>query len=306
MFLLRYTYHGCTAVHGALLPGLLARHPVVRYTHDRLDDADDRDMRLGFDLDGTLADMQAALAREARTLFPNIDPSNLPHSTAPEAAPAAGGQESSDTPALDTASLTARQQRDLWSAVRARENFWETLDEIEPGALNRLFRLVRDRRWELIFLTSRPETAGDSAQAQSHRWLVAHGFPTPSVFVVHGSRGRIAAALNLDVLVDDRPENCLDVAIDSSARAILVWRDDEDKVPSSARQLGIGSVSSIAACLDILERVDDAKADAPGMVDRLKRLLGLKPKPARLRESPLFPDPPAEQRALPEGVASVR
>ncbi len=113
--------------------------------------------------------------------------------------------------------------------MRGRENFWETLDEIEPGALSRLYRLVCDRRWELIFLTSRPETAGDTAQAQSHRWLAAHGFPAPSVFVVHGSRGRIAAALNLDVLVDDRPENCLDVAIDSSARAILVWRGDEEQ-----------------------------------------------------------------------------
>jgi len=272
-------------------------------------------MRLGFDLDGTLADMQTALAREARSLFPEIDPATLPRSTAFAVQPE-GSAEGGQNPPADatgpapeapaTPGLTSRQQRELWRAVCARENFWETLDEIEPGALNRLFRLVRDRRWELIFLTSRPETAGDSAQAQSYRWLVAHGFPTPSVFVVHGSRGRIAAALNLDVLVDDRPENCLDVAIDSSARAILVWRGDEDKVPSSARQLGIGSVSSIAACLDILERVDDAKADAPGMVDRLKRLLGLKPKPARLRESALFPDPPAEQRALPEGVASVR
>ena len=60
----------------------------------------------------------------------------------------------------------------------------------------------------------------------------------------------------LDVLVDDRPENCLDVAIDSSARAILVWRGGEDKVPGSARQLGIGAVTSIAECLDILEALD--------------------------------------------------
>ena len=54
------------------------------------------------------------------------------------------------------------------------------------------------------------------------------------MFVVHASRGKIAAALQLDVIIDDRPENCLDVAIDSAARAILVWRSDEDKVPTSA------------------------------------------------------------------------
>src|SRR6185295_18989298 len=155
-----------------------------------------------------------------------------------------------------THSLMPRQQRELWKTVCARVNFWETLEEIEPGVLTRLFRLVQDRHWEVIFLTSRPESKGDTAQAQSHRWLVAHGFSSPSVFVVHGSRGKIAAAQALDVLVDDRPENCLDVAIDSSARAILVWRGDEGKVPGSARQLGIGSVGSIDESLNILSSLD--------------------------------------------------
>ena len=247
-------------------------------------------MRLGFDLDGTLADMQVALAREAGRVFPGVDPASLPRSPAPEAATDPTQRTEGVEPApLPTRALTARQQRTLWAAVCERENFWETLDEIEPGSLARLFRLVRDRRWEIIFLTSRPETAGDSAQTQSHRWLVAHGFSSPSVFVVHGSRGKIAAALNLDVLVDDRPENCLDVAIDSTARAILVWRGDEATIPDSARQLGIGAVSSIAECLDILERLDDAGSSQPGMVDRLKRLLGLKPRAARLQEA----SPPA-------------
>jgi hypothetical protein len=262
-------------------------------------------MRLGFDLDGTLADMQSALAREARVLFPSLDPASLPQSTADDTSAAPDASDPPDSTLPDPLHLTGRQQRELWNAVRARENFWETLDEIEPGVLARLFRLVRDRRWELIFLTSRPETAGDSAQAQSHRWLVAHGYPSPSVFVVHGSRGRIAAALNLDVLVDDRPENCLDVATDSTARAILVWRGDEDKVPASARQLGIGSVRSIAACLDILERVDDTQS-APGIVDRLKRLLGLKTKPARVSDSVKFQEATAEPSTLPESAASVR
>lgn len=252
-------------------------------------------MRLGFDLDGTLADLQAALAREAGALFPGIEPSSLPRSLSPTASSHGGDPETAEPGAetvaapaspetkFSTSALTARQQRALWNAVCARVNFWETLDEIEPGALSRLSRLATERRWEVIFLTSRPETAGDTAQMQSHRWLVAHGFESASVFVVHGSRGKIAAALALDVLVDDRPENCLDVAIDSTARPILVWRDDEGRVPGSARQLGIGSVQSIAECLDVLEVLDRPDTEGIGMFERLKRLLGLKPTPARLR-----------------------
>jgi hypothetical protein len=233
-------------------------------------------MRLGFDLDGTVADLQGALAREARRLFPGIDPETLPRSVSPEAHP---GEDRPDAPPEEPiftmSALSARQQKELWNAACARENFWEMLDEIEPGSLERLSRLARDRKWEIIFLTSRPETRGDTAQLQSHRWLTARGFALPSVFVVHGSRGKIASALQLDVLVDDRPENCLDVAIDSSARAILVWRGGEDKVPGSARQLGIGAVSSIGECLDILEAIEDSDGD--GLVDRFKRLLGLRP-----------------------------
>lgn len=244
-------------------------------------------MRLGFDLDGTLADMHSALAVEARRLFPTIDPDVLPNSVAPDepaAAPVGGAQEAKTEAAdeqISIGALSPRQQRELWNAVRAKENFWETLDEIEPGALARLYSLVQGHRWELIFLTSRPETRGATAQAQSHHWLVSHGYPAPSVFVVHGSRGKIAAALQLDVLVDDRPENCLDVAIDSSARAILLWRGEQNKVPASARQLGIGSVGTMRECLDILEELDRPDANQLGMIERLKRLLGLKPAAAR-------------------------
>jgi len=240
-------------------------------------------MRLGFDLDGTLADLQGALAREASALYPDLDRDSLPRSAS---VTDPGGDADTDDAVREPAharGLSKRQQREIWRAAAGREHFWETLDEIEPGALARLYRLTQSHRWEVIFLTSRPESSGDTAQAQSHRWLTAHGFSAPSVFVVHGSRGRIASALQLDVIVDDRPENCLDVAIDSAARAILIWRGEEDKVPGSARQLGIGAVSSIAQCLDILEELDRGGQEV-GMLERLKLLLGLKPRAARPQE----------------------
>jgi hypothetical protein len=93
------------------------------------------------------------------------------------------------------------------------------------------------------------------------------------------------------VLVDDRPENCLDIAIDSTARAILVWRGGEDTIPGSARQLGIGSVTSIAECLEILESIDRADQDV-SIVDRFKQLLGLK-RPSRRTQQKTSIDRPA-------------
>jgi hypothetical protein len=172
--------------------------------------------------------------------------------------------------------MTPRQQRRLWTHVESIENFWESLKEIEPGSIRRLARLASEHRWEVIFLTKRPHSAGATAQVQTQRWLSSQGFSLPSVYVVQGSRGRIAAALGLDVVIDDRPENCLDVVVDSMARAILVWRGDEKQLPPAARRLGIGVVSSVDQCLKVLAEVGTAAADKPGMMDRVMRLLGLK------------------------------
>src|SRR5205823_4190749 len=97
----------------------------------------------------------------------------------------------------------------------------------------------------------------------------------PSVYVVQGSRGRIAAALGLDIVVDDRPENCLDVVADSRARAILVWRNAETTIPVAATRLEIGVVQSVGECLDVLAQLGTPASEPAGLFERVKRLLGL-------------------------------
>jgi hypothetical protein len=242
-------------------------------------------LRIGFDLDGTLADMEGELIRQAEILFgqPMARPTDS-RAVIAEINPAFAGGAPSTAPAeaagdneppLLKLKLTKRQQRRLWGHVESIENFWQTLGECEPGIVERLGRLAGERRWEVIFLTKRPEGAGATAQLQTQLWLESRGFHLPSVYVVQGSRGRIAAALGLDVIVDDRPENCLDVAIESKARAILIWRDGAGQLPAAAQRLGIGVVKSVAECLDILAQ-NDSPSERPGMLNRVKRLLGLK------------------------------
>ena len=247
-------------------------------------------LRIAFDLDGVLADMEGELVRQAEALFgepmarklqeraaqaeqagndPVTKAAVLPPVTPAEEAAAVGA------PTLQHLSMTARQERRLWHHVQAREDFWETLEELEPGLIAQLAVLSTAHRWEVMFLTKRPETVGATAQVQTQRWLESKGFALPSVYVVQGSRGRIAAALGLDIVVDDRPENCLDVVVDSNARAILVWREDEKHLPSAARRLGIGVVTSVAECLDILSQLEAPAAAQPGVLDRVKRMLGL-------------------------------
>src|SRR5436190_16980659 len=214
-------------------------------------------LRIAFDMDGVLADMESALIEQAEILSAATrraaEPANEP--PAADGAASAGAPDVVE-PVAARLRMTPRQERRLWERVASIENFWQTLQEIEPGTVARLHALAMERRWEVIFLTKRPPTAGATAQIQTQRWLEARGFPLPSVYVVQRSRGKIAAALALDFVIDDRPENCLDVAVDSKARPILVWRDDETQLPDAVRRLGIGVVGTVGRCLDILAQVE--------------------------------------------------
>jgi hypothetical protein len=236
-------------------------------------------LRIAFDLDGVLADMDTALAREAEALFGDT----FARTTEPVTSGSDSGTDDSSSVSEETSPpptrlrLSPRQQRRLWRHVARLENFWESLDEIEEGSITRLAALSLDRRWEVIFLTRRPETIGWTSQVQTQRWLEARGFQRPSVFVVQGSRGRIAAALALDFVIDDTPENCLDVVVDSKARAVLVWRQPEQQLPAAARRLGIGVVKNVGECLNALAEADAAaNGQRPGVVGRVLELLGLK------------------------------
>jgi hypothetical protein len=230
-------------------------------------------LRIAFDIDGVVADMEGELVRQAKQLFGEVAGTL---GAAPSLQATDDDVPAQEPPAVESLNLTPRQQRKLWRHVESIENFWEQLEETEHGVIARLAALAADRRWETIFLTKRPRTAGATAQIQTQRWLQAKGYPLPSVYVVQGSRGRIAAALGVDIVVDDRPENCLDVVVDSKSRAILVWRADEQQLPPATRRLGIGVVGSTNACLDVLTQLEDANGADESIMSRVLRKLGLK------------------------------
>jgi len=227
-------------------------------------------LRVAFDLDGTLADMHVVLRKEAERLFAETElsasidqPGTVPGSK----------DEPESVQVMTELHLTGRQQTQLWEHVRTIDNFWTGLPEMEPGIVGRIARAMAARRWEVIFLTTRPLVAGETVQIQSQRWLEAHGFPLPSVFVVKRSRGSIAQALELDAVVDDRPENCLDVAIDSKAKPILIWPGEAEGVPPGTKRLGVRVVSSISEALDVLIKLDDMKNE-PAMVRSIRKFFG--------------------------------
>jgi hypothetical protein len=233
-------------------------------------------LRVGFDLDGTVADMYFALRREAIKLFGEEVLHTPPEASKPQEAGTEQTPKAEDDQtaglAIQELRLTARQQDQMWDHVKQIENFWTTLPELEPGIISRIAKAAHERRWEVIFLTTRPSTEGELVQLQSQRWLEAHGFQYPSVYVVHRSRGKIADALHLDAFVDDRPENCLDIAVESKAKVILVWHGNLNDVPAGAKRLGVRAVTTISEALSLLEQLDDIR-NGRGLLNTIKRVL---------------------------------
>ena len=217
--------------------------------------------RIAFDLDGVLADFGAAYGRVADSLFPEArgrptaadgsesreDRRRDVPSDAPEDAPA-----DQPVPARERRSSARRRNR-VWKAIRSTPDFWLTLDPIDPDVVRRLHERAVDGRWELFFVTQRPATAGDTVQRQTQRWLAEQGFELPSVIVHEASRGALAAALELDALVDDTVEHCVDVISQSSARAILVAPETDEATEANARRLGIEICAGPAASVDLLD-----------------------------------------------------
>jgi hypothetical protein len=247
-------------------------------------------LRIACDLDGTLADMDAALQREAKRLFgPDVDlhaaPEPLESAEDVEGQLAEGDATAETTDAVTAGQpgaslpsrrpLTGTELRRLWGHVGETEDFWRSLGEIEPGTVARLADLAARHRWDVLFLTTRPSTAGEPVQLQSQRWLRSHGFEFPSVFVMRGSRGRVAEALGLDAVLDDRPDNCLDVVTDSTAIPFLIWRQRRDAVPAGLRHTRIQAVYSFGEALDRLEALTAERRGRKTVLGRIKSAIGL-------------------------------
>ena len=179
-----------------------------------------------------------------------------------------------DAPA--TAAAVAPDHRDrVWRAIEDTPDFWTTLKPLEEGAIARLYELTVELNWEVFFITQRPATAGATVQLQTQRWLIEHGFPTPSVIPLSGARGKCAAALHLDYLIDDMPQNCVDVLSESSTRSILLVDADDPIADTSARRLGIGTARSVHEVLDLLVQATEARAN-PSLFEKLRKMVGWK------------------------------
>ncbi len=233
-------------------------------------------LRIGFDMDGVLADFVLAFHEVEERLFgpgPGSSAGDPEKEEEVQENAAARSDEDADEKPEPTLREARRRHDTIWQAIESTPNFWESLKPTEEGAVARIHDLMLRHKWEVFFITQRPYTEGDTVQRQTQRWLVAQGFDLPSVLVLGGSRGAAAGALRLNYHVDDSPQNCIDVISESRAKPILIVPDSDKQTVTSARKLGIGTARTISECLDILEQATLTQTQ-PSLFARLASLVG--------------------------------
>ena len=235
-------------------------------------------------MDGTLADLSSAYAEVEEQLFgaadeeakhPAPEVREQEQQTAAAAAAQVDVERREGDRRITTRGMMNRNRDRVWKTIEDTPNFWTTLKPLEDGAVKRLYQLTDELNWEVFFITQRPATAGGTVQWQTHKWLVEQGFGTPSVIPLSGGRGKAAAALRLDYLIDDTPQNCVDVLSDSSTRAILLVDANDALAQTSARRLGIGVAYHVHEVLDLLTQATEARAN-PTLFEKLRKIVGWK------------------------------
>jgi hypothetical protein len=147
--------------------------------------------RIGFDVDGVLADFVSGFCDLTHTLI---------------------GKQIPTVPTVwdwhRQAGVTEAEDKRLWSAIALSPSFWYQL-EPDPAMTSRVWRQLRhlERSNAIYFLTWR---GGATAKQQTEGWLRCHGLACPTVLIAE-CKAPIVRSLGLECYIDDRPSYCMEV-----------------------------------------------------------------------------------------------
>lgn len=197
-------------------------------------------MKIGFDVDGVLADFNAAFIDRIirvtnRDLFPRR-PFDIPCWSYPA-----------------HYGYTPEEEHSVWTSIKADKSFWRTLSAYpDAGDVLRILHLARTMGHDVYFVTARP---GVNAKLQTELWLSNLGMENPTV-LISPHKLNCARALELDVYIDDKVENCFSVA--DHCKTYLVhrpWNSPETESWRAARGMSDVTVIRVDSASEMIADV---------------------------------------------------
>jgi len=116
------------------------------------------------------------------------------------------------------------------------EAVWKCMEEVshDPAFWRDLSPLISPEEWQrlealsdqgkLVFLTHRYERDTYSICQVSSDWLKKHGISRPVIYFTQEPKGDLVQNLGVSLFVDDRYENCADVATKTGATVLMPHR----------------------------------------------------------------------------------
>lgn len=165
-------------------------------------------MTLGFDIDGVLADFITPFLRllEIRTGSGPIDPSSV-----------------TDPNFMQHPFLTRETVMDCMEAASYDADFWRVLRPLpSPEQWRALDNLSRSH--QLVFITHRWVRDSYDINQITCDWLCRHGITDPVVHFTQAKKSLLVNELQIELFVDDRHENCEDIATATKAAVFMPHR----------------------------------------------------------------------------------
>src|SRR5688500_9232751 len=118
-------------------------------------------IRVGFDVDGVIADFASSYREIEERLFPDRpgradEPEREEREQEQREIRSASDAADPAAAARETPSRELRRRRDLiWKQIQATSDFWTTLRPIQPDGVRRIHEMMIRHRWEVFFITQR-------------------------------------------------------------------------------------------------------------------------------------------------------
>lgn len=188
-------------------------------------------MRIGFDIDGVLANFVA-------------DYQNLHIAVGKE--DRFGPDDINNPPCWDWPTYrgyTPEVTKGVWSIIKTSPDFWASLGT-DPGmeALRSRWADIHKAHHDVVFCTDRP---GIDTVVQTKYWLHKHGCSYANI-TVSSQKGQFCADSHVDCYIDDRLQNILDVVQRSpTTRAYLLNRSYNQQTETSLGDIGYTRVPTV-------------------------------------------------------------